>query len=371
MIRLLLPVVLVFSTLFASSCQLHPKPNEALEVRDFGATEDGTEARVVALRNGYGTEARISTFGATLVSLEYDNTDIVLGFDDAAAYESEENPYFGSTVGRVCNRIREGLFVVDGLQYTLATNNEPNHLHGGPRGFHRVHWQLDAMGRKGNGDAWVSLSYTSPDGEEGYPGQLKVQVQYTLTKANVLRIDYRAESDQRTPVNLTHHSYFNLAGSGTILNHQLQIDAAQYTPTDESLVPTGEIAQVEGSALDFRTPQVVGDRLGRLLDTPAAGYDHNFVLDRGGSRDLQRAAVLSDPGSGRRMEVWTTDIGLQFYSGNWLADLPGKNGASYPQYGGLCLEPQHFPDSVNQPEFPPIMLDPGQVYEKTTEFRLR
>lgn len=350
---------------------MSPRNDDPIQVSDFGKTADGSMARVIELANGSGSVARISTFGATLVSWEHEGTDIVLGFNDAASYEAEDNPFFGCTTGRVCNRIAEGKFLLNDRMYRLAVNNGPNHLHGGPRGLHRVHWRVVAFGRSGNGNAWVKMSYLSPDGEEGYPGDLDLRVQYTLTSKNVLRIEYEASSDQPTPVNLTNHSYFNLAGEGTVLNHELQIVASNYTPTDATMIPTGEIESVQGGALDFREPKSIGMHLDDLVDTPAAGYDHNYVLDRPGIFPLQIAARLSDPSSGRRLEVWTDDIGLQLYTGNWLGEVVGRDGVAYPQYGGVCLEDQHFPDAVNQPTFPPVILEPGETYTKVTEFRLK
>lgn len=366
----LLPLLAAVPVL-ASACQMNPSADEPPAVTDFGTTSDGQTARLVHLKNGHGNVARVSTFGATLVDLEYDGTDVVLGFDDVAAYEAESNPFFGCTVGRVANRIRDGKFILGGREYELPVNNGPNHLHGGPRGFHRVHWKLDSYGANRRGDAWARFSYVSPDGEMGYPGEVEVAVQYTLTGDNRLRIQYEASTDEPTPVNLTHHSYFNLAGRGNILDHELTLEASRYTPTDATLIPTGEIKPVDGTPLDFREPQRIGARLGQLTDTQYQGYDHNFVLDRDGLLPLQRAALLREPGTARILEVWTTDLGLQFYSGNFLDGLPGKGGAVYEQYAGLCLECQCFPDAINQPSFPPIVLEPGEVYEKTTEYRLR
>jgi len=364
--RFLLPLFLLFA-----ACQMSPRNEDPILVSDFGTTTDGTTARVIELVNSAGSVARISTFGATLVSWEHEGTDIVLGFNDAASYEAEDNPYFGCTTGRVCNRIAEGKFLLNDRMYRLAVNNGPNHLHGGPRGLHRVHWHLLAYGRSNNGDSWVRLAYISPDGEEGYPGELDLTLQYTLTTKNVLRIEYEATSDQATPLNLTNHSYFNLAGEGTVLNHELQIVASSYTPTDATMIPTGEIESVQGGPLDFREPKTIGQHLGELVDTPAAGYDHNYVLDRPGIFPLQIAARLSDPSSGRRLEVWTEDIGMQLYTGNWLGEVVGREGVAYPQFGGVCLEDQHFPDAVNQPEFPSVILEPGETYTKVTEFRLK
>jgi aldose 1-epimerase len=364
--RLLLPLLLLLA-----ACQMSPRNNDPILVSDFGMTADGRTARVIELSNAAGSVARISTLGATLVSWEHEGTDIVLGFNDAASYESEDNPYFGCTTGRVCNRIAEGKFSLNDRMYRLAVNNGPNHLHGGPRGLHRVHWRLVAYGRSVNGNAWVRMAYISLDGEEGYPGELDLTVQYTLTAKNVLRIEYEASTDQTTPINLTNHSYFNLAGEGTVLDHELQIVASSYTPTDSNLIPTGAIKPVKDGPLDFREPKTIGRHLGELVETPTAGYDHNYVLDRPGIFPLQLAARLSDPSSGRRLEVWTEDIGLQLYTGNWLGEVVGRDGVAYPQYGGVCLEDQHFPDAVNQPSFPRVILEPGDTYSKVTELRLQ
>lgn len=347
-------------------------PNTApLSITDFGTTANGQMARLIELDNGTGSVAQLSTFGATLVSWEHEGTELVLGFDDAASYEAEDNPYFGCTTGRVCNRIADGKFLLGDREYQLAVNNGPNHLHGGPGGLHRVHWKLVAYGRQRNGDAWVRFGYLSPDGEEGYPGNLDLNVQYTLTTEHVLRIEYEATTDQATPVNLTHHSYFNLAGQGTVLDHELMLRASSYTPTDPTQIPLGEIATVDGTPLDFREPTRIGARIASLVDTEAYGYDHNFVLDRPGIFEMQHAATLRESTSDRSLEVWTTDIGMQLYTGNWLGEVVGRGGTVYPQYGGVCLEAQHFPDSINQPTFPSIVLEPGDTYSKATEYRLK
>ncbi|MCH2101996.1 MAG: galactose mutarotase [Planctomycetes bacterium] len=353
------------------ACQMTSPNVSPLPIQDFGVTSSGQMAQVFTMDNGAGSVAKVSTYGATLVSWEHMGTDLVLGFDDASGYEGAGNPYFGCTTGRVCNRIAEGEFLLNDREYSLAVNNGPNHLHGGPGGLHQVHWGVQAFGRRHNGDAWVRFNYLSPDGEEGYPGNLDVMVEYTLTTEHVLRIAYEARTDQPTPVNLTHHSYFNLSGRDTILNHELEIVAEQYTPTDDVQIPTGELASVEGTPLDFRTSTAIGARIVQLVETPAAGYDHNYVLARPGIYALQRAASLRDPQSGRTLEVWTEDIGLQVYTGNWLGEVVGREGVVYPQYGGICLEAQHFPNSINEPSFPSIVLQPGEVYEKVTEYRLR
>jgi len=289
--------------------------------------------------------------------------DVVLGFDALAGWESP-HPYFGATVGRVANRIAKGKFTLDGVTYTLATNNGPNHLHGGVRGFDKVVWQAsEVQTDDGKG---VRFTHVSPAGDEGYPGTLTAAVTYVLTGADELVLRYEATTDAATPINLTHHSYFNLSGDGNsdIRHHRLTLFASHYTPADDTLIPTGEIAVVDGTPFDFRTSFEIGARIAEV----EGGYDVNYVLDSGGGR-LAPAAVVYDPGSGRIMRVHTTEPGLQFYSGNFLdGSITGKGGAVYRQHAGFCLEAQHFPDSINQPMFPPVVLRPGDVYRQTTRY---
>jgi aldose 1-epimerase len=296
--------------------------------------------------------------------------DVLLGFDDLAGFLSKENPYFGCIVGRVGNRIARGRFTLDGVEYTLACNDGPNHLHGGLRGFDRAAWTARPS-LTPEGPA-VELSYLSKDGEEGYPGNLSVTVVYTLG-ADALRIDYAVTADRPTPCNLTNHSYFNLEGegNGTILDHRMQLHASRFTAVGPGLIPTGENLEVAGTPLDFR----VGTRIGDRIDAPdrqlelAKGYDHNWVIDQAGAVPSPCARV-SAPRSGRVMEVLTTEPGVQFYAGNFLTGtLRGKGGKVYPRRGGLCLETQHFPDSPNQPAFPSVVLRPGQKYKSTTVYR--
>lgn len=342
-------------------------------VRPFGKTADGKAVDEYVLTNSHGLTVSIISRGATIRRIltkdrDGKSADIVNGFDDVAGYEGEGNQYFGCTTGRVCNRIANGRFTLNGKEYSLAVNNEPNHLHGGvKRSLDKVVWKgriiepQDGVG--------AAFSYTSPDGEEGYPGNLKITVRYTLTDDDRLSIRYLATTDAATPVNLTNHSYFNLAGAGapTVLDHQLQLEADQYTPTDDTLIPTGEIASVDGTVLDFRKLTRIGDRIDELTETPAIGYDHNYVLrNQTGSNAL--AATLKDPSSGRVLKIYTQEPGIQFYSGNFLFGQEGKGGKKYAHRSALCLEDQHYPDSVNQPNFSSIILKPGEQYKKTTVY---
>jgi aldose 1-epimerase len=293
--------------------------------------------------------------------------DVILGFDTLKGY-LDGHPYFGSNAGRVANRIAKGRFALDGKEYKLATNNGPNSLHGGLKGFDKVVWHAGPASADGPS---VVFNYRSPDGEEGYPGNLDVSILYTLTHSNELRVVYRAVTDKPTPVNLAHHSYFNLAGpaSGDVLGHEVTIFADKYTPVDETLIPTGKIESVKGTPLDFTTPHTIGERIGELKGDPG-GYDHNFVLRSGGSKTPELAARVYEPKSGRVLEVLTTEPGLQFYTGNFLdGKLTGRGGVVYKKHAGFCMEAQHFPDAVNRPEFPSVILKPGQTYTQTTVYR--
>ena len=343
----------------------------------FGKTKDGKEVELYTLKNDKGLVAKVMTRGATLVQLHVpdakgNSADVIHGFDDVSSYESEGNPYFGCTTGRVCNRIAKGKFTLDGKVYSLAINNEPNHLHGGvERSLDKVVWKARPFENEtGQG---VAFLYTSPDGEEGYPGNLEVKVRYFIPKGtNRLAINYVATTDKATPVNLTNHAYFNLAGpdSETALDHVLRLNADTYTPVDDTLIPTGEIESVDGTDLDFRKPTRIGERIDSLTKTAALGYDHNFVLkgpDEG--KEFRFAAMLMDPKSGRIMRISTTEIGIQFYSGNFLdGTVKGKSGKTYQHRSAVCLETQHFPDSVNQESFPSTILKPGEEFKSTTVF---
>lgn len=346
-----------------------------VKVGDFGMTDDGTPVKVYTLTNFHGVVAKLIDRGATLIEWHVPDkdgqmADVVFGFDDLAGYGSERNGYFGPIVGRVANRTAKGKFTLDGKEYTLATNDGPNHLHGGTkRSLDKVIWHGEPFeNQSGQG---VVFTYTSPDGEEGYPGNLSIKVTYTLTDDNEMRIDYEATTDQATPVNLTNHSYFNLSGAGspTILDHEVMINADHYTPVDDTLIPTGEIAPVAGTAFDFRKFHAIGERVAELNDKPGGGYDHNFVLN---SQDgsLALAAKVREPKSGRVLSVYTTEPGVQFYVGNFLTGGEGKNGQKYNFRSGFCLETQHYPDSMNHPNFPSIVLEPGEKYTQTCVYKI-
>ncbi|MFO0908612.1 MAG: aldose epimerase family protein [Isosphaeraceae bacterium] len=344
----------------------------SLTKMDFSKTPDGQAVDLYVLQNGNAT-AKVMTFGGIVTELLVpDRTgkvnDVVLGFDDLKGYLGG-HPYFGAIVGRVANRVAKGQFTLNGQTYKLATNNGPNSLHGGLKGFDKVVWKAAPV-KSPDGPA-LELSYTSKDGEEGYPGAVSVRVVYTLTSDHALRIDYEATTDKATPINLTNHSYFNLNGpeSGPILDHELTLAADRYTPSDDTLIPTGQIAPVAGTPLDFTRPSPIGSRLDQLKGDPV-GYDHNYVLNSGGSRSPILAATVYAPQSGRVLEMLTTEPGVQFYTGNFLdGTITGKKGVSYKKHQGFCLEAQHFPDSINHPEFPTTVLEPGQTYRQTTIYR--
>ena len=322
-----------------------------------------------------GISAQLSSRGASLVALKAPDragqfADIVLGFDTAQEYADHSQLYFGSTIGRVANRIRGASFMLGDQTYRLAANDRSNHLHGGAaRSFDKVDWAAEE--HRSESGPCVAFRYTSPDLEEGYPGQLDTVVTYTLTAQDELRIDYEARSDRATPVNLTHHTYWNLSGRGvgTILDHELQVQADTYTVIDDELIPTGAIGSVDGTTLDFRVPRAIGDRISELESTGARGYDHNYVLS-GARTEPAFAARLSDPASGRAVEVWTTRPCLQVYSGNFITPTKRKLGAHYGVRSGICLEPQGYPDSLHNPEFDSVVLEPGNVFRATTIFRL-
>ncbi|EMR01130.1 aldose epimerase family protein [Cesiribacter andamanensis] len=352
----------------------------SLQQSSFGRMDDGTAVSLYTLTNASGMEVRITNYGGTVVALLAPDRqgrleDVVLGFDSLQGYRSplylQEGPYFGALIGRYGNRIALGRFALDGQPYQLATNNEPNHLHGGTRGFDKVVWQAEPLQEP---DAvGVQLRHISPDGEEGYPGTLTVEVTYRLTNDNALSIHYSATTDQKTVLNLTNHTYFNLSGSARrdILAHELMLEADRFLPVSESLIPLGELRPVAGTSFDFTQPTPIGQRIDQSNEQLAVGrgYDHCWVL-RGTAGEMRRAATLHDPASGRFMEVFTTEPAIQFYSGNFLkGNLTGKGEVAYGQRWGLCLETQHYPDSPNQPAFPSTELKPGEVYETQTTYR--
>ena len=344
----------------------------SISKKPFGKTKDGKAVELYTLTNKNGLNTGIMTYGGTVVSLNVPDKngklgDVVCGFDSVAEYEAK-SPYFGCITGRYANRIAKGKFKLEGEDYTLVTNNEPNHLHGGTKGFDKIVWKASTEDTP-RGPS-VTFSHTSPDGDEGYPGNLSMEVTYTLTHNDELRIDYKATTDKATVVNLTNHSYFNLAGhgNGTILDHNLTLFCDKYTPTDATAIPIGELASVEGTPFDFRTATPIGKRIdsSHTQLQYGKGYDHNFVVNGRPGGSPRRTAVVHDPKSGRVMEISTTEPGVQLYTGNFLDGLAGKDGKTYVHRGALCLETQHFPDSPNQKAFPSVVLRPGNTYTHTT-----
>jgi len=382
--RVWIKLVLAVAVIFMSGCkkkeaavkkpEAKPVVKEtrqmSAEKESFGKTPEGKQIDLYTLTNTNGLRARIMNYGAILVSLEVPDrdgnlADITLGFDKLEGYLGE-HPYFGAIVGRYANRIGKATFTLDGVEYKLAANNDVNHLHGGIKGFDKKVWRVEDLGVKGAG-AVVKLSYISEDGEEGYPGNLACSVTYTLTEDDKLQISYDAETDKKTVINLTNHSYFNLAGQGTgdILGHEMMINADKYTVVDEGLIPTGENRNVKDTPMDFTTPMTIGSRIGQV----EGGYDHNYVLNGGGGT-LALAAKVHEPTSGRVMEIHTDQPGVQFYTGNFLdGSITGKAGKVYQKNYGFCLETQHFPDSPNKPDFPSVVLHPGQKYSTVTAYK--
>ena len=346
-----------------------------IKKEDFGKTPDGTNVELYTLSNSNGMRVKIMTYGGIVVSMEVPDaagktSDVVLGYDNLDDYV-KNNPYFGCIVGRYGNRIGAGKFTLDGVEYKLAINNGPNHLHGGLKGFDKVVWKAEQL--KDADQVGLKLAYTSKDMEEGYPGNLDILVTYTLTDKNELKIDYEATTDKATPVNLTNHSYFNLAGqgSGDILAHELMLNADRCTPVDEGLIPTGELLPVEGTVMDFTKPMAVGARIGSDYEQIkfGGGYDHNWVLNKEGD-ELSLAAKVYEPTSGRVMEVYTTEPAIQFYAGNFLdGTITGKEGKVYKHRYAFCLETQHYPDSPNKPDFPSTIISPGEKYATTTIYK--
>ena len=343
--------------------------SDSVVTKPFGKTDDNEPVTLYTLTNKHGVSASIMTFGAAVVNLFVPDKDgklgdVELGYDDLTGYlDPKKDPHFGATIGRYGNRIAKGQFTLDGHTYQLPINDPPNSLHGGDKGFDRLVWNAEIVS---NDPPSVLFTHISPDGEEGYPGTLKATVRYTLTEDNKLKIYFTATTDKPTVVNLTHHSYFNLsgAGSGTILDQLVTINAKAYTPVDSTLIPTGEIKSVDGTPMDFRKPTAIGDRIQQVGGKPI-GYDHNYVLNDPDD-GVRWIATVEAPKTGRIMKVYSDQPGVQFYSGNFLdGTIAGKDGKTYDQYDALCLEPQHFPDSPNQPKFPSTVLKPGDTYHCT------
>ncbi|MEQ9288121.1 MAG: aldose epimerase family protein [Cyclobacteriaceae bacterium] len=350
-----------------------PVPGKAsITQSDFGTLPSGEKATLFTLTNARGMKMTVTNYGGIITSLWVPDkngqmADVVLGYDNLEGYLNK-TPYFGALIGRYGNRIAEGKFSLDGQEYSLATNNGRNHLHGGIKGFDKVLWQAEALNEKEA--VGVKFTRTSPDMEEGFPGNLSCEVIYWLNNKNQLVFDYKATTDKKTIVNLTNHSYFNLTGdpSKTILDHELELVAHGYLPVDSTLIPTGEIRQVEGTPFDFLIPTPIGERIDQA-DTQLGfgnGYDHSWVFNEQ-TNDMKYAGSLYEPTSGRQMNFYTTEVAVQFYSGNFLdGSIQGKEGKNYSFRSGMCLETQHYPDSPNQPEFPTTILNPGEVYTSST-----
>lgn len=372
--------VMISAIFLLAACGDSDSTAPQVERQPFGVTPDGDSVDVYTLTNANGMEMQVTNYGGIILSLKVPDAegtfeDVVLGFDSLKAYTSDRyrnaNPYFGALIGRYGNRIEKGTFSIDGQTHTLETNDGPNHLHGGHEGFDQVVWEATPYEKADS--VGLVLTHTSPDGHGGYPGRLSVEVTYTLTNDNEMAIDYHATTTEATPVNLTQHSYFNLEGEGSssILDHELMINAESFTPVDSTLIPTGTLQPVESTPFDFTTPTPIGARIEADHEQleRAGGYDHNFVLRRQDSDSLHLAARVFEPDSGRLMEVYTTEPGLQFYSGNFLdGSFTGKSGASYEQHDGFALETQHFPNSPNEPGFPSTTLQPDEEYTSRTVY---
>ena len=367
--------ILIFSSLLLS-CKTQVEVKQTMDKKLFGKLSDGSEVYLYTLANKSGMEAKIINYGAAVVSLTAPDkngklADVVLGYDSLDGYANDKS-YFGAIVGRYGNRIADGKFKLDGKEYQLTINDGANHLHGGLKGYNKVLWNETEIAKTGDG-ASLTLSYESKDGEQGYPGNLKLTVKYTLTNNNELKIEYNAVTDKPTVLNPTHHSYFNLTGDPekTILDHELMIDADNTTPVAKGLIPTGKFASVANTPMDFRKPTKIGARIDENYDQLklGLGYDHNWVLNKH-QESLPKVLSVYEPVSGRVMEMYTDQPGVQFYSGNFLdGTVKGKNGIMYKHRTGFCLEAQHYPDSPNHPEFPSTKLEPGQVYKQTTIYK--
>lgn len=343
-----------------------------IEATPFGSTRDGREVMLYTLVNDRGMEVGILTYGGVITNVVVPDAagtpgDVVLGFDNLADYTTK-SPFFGCITGRVANRIAKARFTLDGVEYQLAQNNGENHLHGGRVGFDKIVWDAEPFST--DASVGVRLAYVSPDGDEGYPGALDTTVTYTLTNDNALRIDYEATTDAPTVVNLTNHTYFNLAEGGSNGEHLVVLDADKFTPIDGTLIPTGELRDVTGTPHDFRTPTAIGARIEQDDEQLkfGGGYDHNWIV-RGTPGELRRAARVEEPTTGRVLEVYTTQPGVQLYTGNMMPTVTGKGGQEYSWRTGFCLETQHFPDAPNQPNFPSIVLRPGERFHETTVFK--
>lgn len=361
-----------------SMTALRTKPH--ITAAAFGRLPDGRAVKLYTLQNRRGMEARIMTYGGIVTYLSAPDAhghfaDVVLGYDSLAGY-LKESPYFGGLIGRYGNRIAKGRFSLDGSEFSLPINNPPNSLHGGAVGFDKILWTVAGARVTATGPQ-LTLEYLSSDGDQGYPGNLHVTAMYTLTEDNGLRLDFSAATDRATVVNLTNHSYFNLRGAGDVLGHVVQIQANRFTPVDQTLIPTGELRPVAGTPFDFRTPTGIGARIEADESQLrfGRGYDHNWVIDAAlGSESggLRLDATIYEPESGRVLEVLSTQPGLQFYSGNFLdGTLTGKGGRVYTRRAAFCMEPQHFPDSPNHPEFPSTVLRPGEAHRQSLEYRFR
>lgn len=353
---------------------IHAHAAGTVTKKAFGKTGQGASVDLYTLKNSSGMEVTVTNYGGIVTSLKAPDrngkfADIVLGFDSLDGY-LKQHPYFGAIVGRYGNRIAKGRFKLNGTEYKLATNNGPNALHGGLKGFDKQLWNAKS-GSSAEG-AYLELTYLSKDGEEGYPGNLNVKVTYTLTDNNTLRIAYEATSDKDTVVNITNHSYFNLSGAPDILGHDMKLFASGFTPVDAGLIPTGEIRKVQGTPFDFTTPRKIGERINADYDQIklGGGYDHNFVLD-GRMGTLHQAAEVYEASTGRVLEVWTEEPGVQFYTGNFLDGTLSGKGRTYNKRAGFCLETQHFPDSPNQPKFPSTVVKPGTPFRSSTEWRFK
>jgi aldose 1-epimerase len=355
-----------------------PKAKDSMtqenDTTNVGNASPDLSSRVYTLTNKNKVSISVINLGGKVMSILVPDkngnlADIALGYDSASQY-IDGDAYFGATIGRYGNRIGKARFSLDGTEYKLAANNGENSLHGGPGGFHNVMWDIKELPSAAGSS--LELRYLSKDGEEGYPGNLDVKVLYTLTDANEFRIDYEATTDKATIVNLTNHSYFNLKGEGNgdILDHEITIIADKFVPIDEGLIPTGDLKPVKGTPFDFTTPHKIGERIDAKDQqiTYGKGYDHTFVLNKKGA-ELALAATVSESTTGRKMEVWTTEPGVQFYTGNFLTGKPGKGGKPYQYRSGFCLETQHFPDSPNKPAFPSTVLKPGETYKSTTVYK--